>query len=203
MSRIYSYVITHDFGFAPNPFGGICTLATCKPAIRMHAKEGSWLVGTGSARAGLRGKLIYAAKIHTVCTLEQYGLDPQYAVKIPSSIKTEWSFHGDNIYVLDEDGRWYQRSNPHHDESHITRDLKGLNVLVSKEFWYFGAEAKLLPDDLQPIVKAGPGHKCTSSAEVILRLEQWLLQFDRGVTGKPNPFHSEICGSCTSPVSSC
>ena len=37
---LYSYVITRDYGFAPNPFGGICTLATCKPGIRNHAKVG-------------------------------------------------------------------------------------------------------------------------------------------------------------------
>ena len=28
--RIYAYVVTHDNGFAPNPFHGFCTLATCK-----------------------------------------------------------------------------------------------------------------------------------------------------------------------------
>lgn len=31
---LYSYVVAHDFGFAPNPFDGLCTLATCKPDIR-------------------------------------------------------------------------------------------------------------------------------------------------------------------------
>src|SRR5712671_5339411 len=32
--RLYSYVVARDFGFAPNPFFGVCTLATCKPDIR-------------------------------------------------------------------------------------------------------------------------------------------------------------------------
>ena len=41
---LYSYVITRDYGFAPNPFGGICTLATCKPGIRNHATVGDWVV---------------------------------------------------------------------------------------------------------------------------------------------------------------
>ncbi|QLL16527.1 hypothetical protein [Pseudomonas chlororaphis] len=26
MTRIYGYVITHDTGFAPNPYGGVLTL---------------------------------------------------------------------------------------------------------------------------------------------------------------------------------
>ena len=34
MAKGYSYIITRDYGFAPNPFGGVCTLATCKPKIR-------------------------------------------------------------------------------------------------------------------------------------------------------------------------
>ncbi|WP_198140678.1 Nmad2 family putative nucleotide modification protein [Polaromonas naphthalenivorans] len=28
------YLMTHDSGFAPNPFHGTLTLATCKPGIR-------------------------------------------------------------------------------------------------------------------------------------------------------------------------
>ena len=39
---LYSYVITRDYGFAPNPFWNICSLATCKPQIRERA-----LIGTG------------------------------------------------------------------------------------------------------------------------------------------------------------
>ena len=29
--RLHSYVVARDYGFAPNPFLGVCTLATCKP----------------------------------------------------------------------------------------------------------------------------------------------------------------------------
>ena len=31
--KLYSYIVARDFGFAPNPFYGFCTLATCKPKI--------------------------------------------------------------------------------------------------------------------------------------------------------------------------
>lgn len=37
---LYSYVIKRDYGFAPNPFENICSLATCKPQIRERALEG-------------------------------------------------------------------------------------------------------------------------------------------------------------------
>lgn len=39
-SNLYAYAITRDLGFAPNPFHGFCTLATCKPGIRKTAKVG-------------------------------------------------------------------------------------------------------------------------------------------------------------------
>lgn len=47
--NLYSYVITRDYGFAPNPFWGICSLATCKPQIRQRALKGDWIAGFGGA----------------------------------------------------------------------------------------------------------------------------------------------------------
>ena len=43
--KLFSYIITHDIGFAPNPFFGYCTLANCKPVIRRTSKIGDWIVG--------------------------------------------------------------------------------------------------------------------------------------------------------------
>ena len=48
-SYLYAYAITRDFGFAPNPFHGNCTLATCKPRIRKSANVGDWVLGIGGA----------------------------------------------------------------------------------------------------------------------------------------------------------
>ena len=52
MTRLYSYVVVSDHGFAPNPFHGYCTLANCKPRIRWRAQPGDWIVGTGSRARG-------------------------------------------------------------------------------------------------------------------------------------------------------
>ncbi|MFH1865797.1 MAG: hypothetical protein ABIK85_07930, partial [Candidatus Eisenbacteria bacterium] len=38
--RLFSYIVARDYGFAPNPFCGVCTLATCKPKIRESASVG-------------------------------------------------------------------------------------------------------------------------------------------------------------------
>lgn len=45
----FSYVVEHDYGLAPNPFGGYCSLAVCKPGIRgnENLKIGDWIIGTG------------------------------------------------------------------------------------------------------------------------------------------------------------
>lgn len=32
--RVFSYIVSKDFGHAPNPFHGVCILACCKPAVR-------------------------------------------------------------------------------------------------------------------------------------------------------------------------
>lgn len=43
--RLYAYTMTSDSGFAPNPFHGFCTLATCKARIRERATTGDWVLG--------------------------------------------------------------------------------------------------------------------------------------------------------------
>jgi hypothetical protein len=48
---LVSYKMTHDSGFAPNPFHGYLTLATCKPGIRRSGSRrvGDWIAGFTSA----------------------------------------------------------------------------------------------------------------------------------------------------------
>lgn len=53
--KLYSYIVARDYGFAPNPFFGICTLATCKQKIRSAANVGDWVIGTGSKDYNLDG----------------------------------------------------------------------------------------------------------------------------------------------------
>jgi Nucleotide modification associated domain 2 len=43
--RLFSYKMTNDSGFAPNPFWGRLTLATCKPEIRKAKRVGDWIAG--------------------------------------------------------------------------------------------------------------------------------------------------------------
>ena len=50
---LFSYTVDTDSGFAPNPFGGICTLACCKPKIRQSANVQDWVIGTTPSPKGV------------------------------------------------------------------------------------------------------------------------------------------------------
>jgi len=52
--KLHTYVVRYDSGFAPNPFYGYCTLATCKPPIRKSAAVEDWIVGCGSNDRSVR-----------------------------------------------------------------------------------------------------------------------------------------------------
>lgn len=56
---LYSYVLRHDDGAAPNPFWGTCTLTICKPDIRRTANIGDWIAGTGSKNSRLKDGKTY------------------------------------------------------------------------------------------------------------------------------------------------
>jgi len=100
MTRIYSYVVRYDNGFAPNPFYGSCTLATCKPNIRKSAAIGDWVVGSGSNAKGVRrgGHIVYAMRVTESMTFDEYDRDPRFASKKPCRTGSQKQSCGDNIY---------------------------------------------------------------------------------------------------------
>ena len=82
--RLYSYVVARDYGFAPNPFYGVCTLATCKPMLRRKASIGDWVVGTGSDPNGLTGHLVFAMKVTETMRFDEYFSDSRFQEKKPN-----------------------------------------------------------------------------------------------------------------------
>src|SRR3981081_4702898 len=70
--RLHSYVVARDYGFAPNPFYGICTLATCKPVIRRTAAIDDCVIGTGSKSRGREGRLVYVMRMDEILTYDTY-----------------------------------------------------------------------------------------------------------------------------------
>lgn len=97
-TRLYSYVLTHDTGFAPNVSHGYCTLATCKPKIRMNANVGDWVIGTGSlSRDDNEERLLYAMRVEEVMPYDEYFERADFKYKKPKDSDLH-DPQGDNIY---------------------------------------------------------------------------------------------------------
>lgn len=146
--NLYIYVVRRDFGFAPNPFHGYCTLATCKPGIRDSAQIGDWVMGVGGTRLQATGKCIYLMKVSEILTFETYWSDLRFRVKRPIRNGSLVMMVGDNIYHRNTiTGDWIQEDS-HHSEpdgstniSNLQTDTKSCRILVSDHFYYFGSSA--------------------------------------------------------------
>ena len=153
MSNTYMYVVDRDFGFAPNPFHGVCTLATCKPIIRRVAKEADWVIGMGGTRLKATGRCIFAMKVSRSITFNEYWTNPSYRDKRPIRNGSLKMIVGDNIYHK-FNGEWQQLDSHHSypDGSanihNVKNDTQTDAVLVSDYFFYFGSAALEIPTSI-------------------------------------------------------
>ena len=190
--KLSAYIVTHDSGFAPNPFGRVCTLACCKPTIRRNADPGDIIVGTGSAKIGLSGHLIYAMRVGKVLSFDTYWR------RYPSkrfSRRTRVTRRGDNIWHRDSLGNWRVIPGAPHAEKDRNRDVNGQNVLVSSDFYFFGRNAIPIPHEFKCIVATTQGHKNTYDPNVIRRFWEWIERTapKRGRIGLPTDFTEADC----------
>ncbi|MBO6724857.1 MAG: hypothetical protein JJ911_04240 [Rhizobiaceae bacterium] len=193
MSSLFSYVVEHDMGFAPHPFGRICSLANCKPQIRMAATVGDYVIGTGSAQDKMAGRLIYWMLIDEVVSFDQYWSDPRFKGRRPVMNGSDRQRYGDNIYYTGDDGVVRQLDSFHSEPDGVTsqgnlkRDTGTTNrVLLGENFAYFGANAPDIPPDIAQIVKKGPGHKRHFSEATKSAAVGWFTGIEsRGLQGEP------------------
>jgi hypothetical protein len=200
MARIHSYVVRYDSGFAPNPFYGYCTLATCKPSIRRSANVGDWVVGSGSNDRIVRrgGYLVYAMRVTEAMTFDEYGRDPRFESKKPFRNGSRKQSCGDSIYFRAEEGlAWQQRDSFHsrHDGTlnpdHVTRDTGVNRVLVSNDYVYFGGEGPVFSGELKdqrgrPICKTGIGLTTFDDTQLVIDFEHWIRSLEMsGYQGMP------------------
>ncbi len=157
--KLYSYKMTHDNRFAPNPLFGVLTLATCKPRMRQNMHVGEWIAGwtsKGIAHSPTEvgeEKLIYLAKVTKKLTIAEYW--EQYPQKRPVNTddKNVPERYGDNIYEPLGDGTFRQMPNVHHGPDKMAKDVGGKYVLVCEEFYYFSCLSPLeIPAELRPNV---------------------------------------------------
>ncbi len=155
MGKVYIYVVARDLGFAPNPFHGICSLATCKPKVRNTAKVGDWIVGIGGGRLKSTGKCIFAMKVTRKITYNEYWTNPDYLDKKPVRNGSKKMMLGDNIYFFNEvDNTWNQAHSHHSNKDgsinihNRDRDTQSNYVLLSEYFYYFGSKAPIVPEEI-------------------------------------------------------
>lgn len=198
--RIYRYIVAYDGGTAPNPFGGWCTLAICKPGIRRHAEKGDWVIGFRSVQ---NHQVIYAMEVEEVLPFERYWGDSRFQSRRPG--KTDFP---DNFYRPDGRSGFIREENDVHNVADQATDVGGRHVLVARNYWYFGRESPPIPAHLDHLVHSGIGyvvHKRRRPDDVP-QLVAWLRGWKRGMRGHPINARAgaaiqDICGVVESPRS--
>lgn len=143
MSSVFIYVIDRDFGFAPNPFHGTCTLATCKPRIRRAAAVGDWVIGMGGRRLNATGRCVFAMRVSRKIDFNTYWTEAKYRDKKPVRNGSQKMMVGDNIYHHAGD-EWIQLDSHHshpdgtQNSQNVINDTTADSVLISDHFYYFG-----------------------------------------------------------------
>lgn len=201
MPSVYLYVVDRDFGFAPNPFHGYCTLATCKPVIRRTAQVGDWVIGMGGCRLDAAGHCIFAMHVTKKISFDEYWSDPVYDEKKPVRNGSKKMLVGDNIYHRASESLAWQQEDSHHskddgtaDQFNVEQDTSSNNVLISDEFFYFGENAPEVPPAILSSIeyKNGRNHRRIDLA-VAKPLIDWLFaEFGRTLNvlaGNPFYFH--------------
>lgn len=194
--RYFSYILARDYGFAPNPFGGFCTLATCKPRIRKSVVVGDWVLGTGSATVHGSDRLVFAMCVTEKSTFQEYWTDPRFVWKRPVMNGSLLRMYGDNIYYRKKH-HWHQIDSHHSKEdgtpnvNTVKRDTSCIYVLVSDHFFYFGRKSIRIPirfrrEGARNICQRGQGHRCNFPHGFAESFVEWLSEtYDNGYHGDP------------------
>nr|WP_292841417.1 hypothetical protein [Mesorhizobium sp.] len=200
MPNVFMYVVARDFGFAPNPFHGVCTLATCKPKVRQTAQIGDWVIGMGGAKLKAVGRCIYAMQVTETLTFDAYWDDPEYRCKRPVRNGSRKTIMGDNIYHRPQGMTAWIQEDSHHSQidgspepSNIKNDTQTNRVLLSRNFYYFGNAAPVVPGGIltQLGYHNGIGHRKFTLAQAQPLLD-WIQDQYKGqintVIGIPYQF---------------
>jgi hypothetical protein len=198
LPTVYSYVVARDFGFAPNPFHGVCTLATCEPRVRKGASLGDWVVGTGSAVRKRAGFLVFAMKVEEALTFDQYWADERFLLKRPNLRGSKKMAFGDNIYHRKVHGSGWLQLNSHHslpdgqpNNRNVGMDTSVNRVLISATFTYWGGHGPQVPAQFRnyhghDIVCAARNHRNNFAPQMVVELLKWLEPLaHEGYVGEP------------------
>lgn len=193
MSNLYTYVMQHDSGLAPNPFWGVCTLAVCTPNHQgSRAKSGDWIAGVSDKKRGY--KLIYVMEVDERVQMNDYFEDTRFAAKKPNLGGTAQQRCGDNFYSQDGTGRWTQHPNRYHEGPEcLAQDTRNPWVFVARRFWYLGRKAIELPAEFLPMF-GGRGARVSHPPELVAAFRDWVEEsLKMGVNALPRDFEGDGC----------
>ncbi|MEE7492239.1 hypothetical protein [Methylobacterium oryzae] len=197
---VWCYTVAQDHGFAPNPFYGVLTLATCKPSIRKNAQVGDWVLGMGASGYRYRGRAVFFMRVTEITSYDAYWRDPRFALKKPVVNGSFMQRFGDNIYHRDSPSRpWIQADSRHSkiggvvNEEFLKNDT-GMSdrVLLSEEFTYWGEQAPTLPASLEAFTTVLRNHVRDFSAAEVAALMRWFRRRNEtGWVGDPFEWRPE------------
>ncbi len=204
MPTLHTYVMTTDDGFAPNPFHGVLTLATCMVKIRRAAKKNDYIIGLSGAEYRREFgdaetfRVIYAAKVtEAPLPFDDYWNDPRFAMKRPDRKAGDVRIKGDNAYHKLRDGEetaglhvfkygsenWVQERCRHPAEAAVG-DLSGQNVLISRDFIYWGCKAPVLPSCLKETIRVGVRYRSRANDPCVRAFEEWFSEQKKNGRGR-------------------
>lgn len=145
-----------------------------------------WIVGTGGAnlrKSSGNGKIVYAMRVDETLSRGEYYNDRRFARKRPSTVGTYTQKQGDNLRPKNE----FERT--------------GQFALISRHFFYFGANAIGIPKEFVTLEKKGPGFKSRFGFD-IERFVKWLEKSHQlGRRGEPCKSEVGENGKCKSSCS--
>jgi hypothetical protein len=157
-------------------------LAACKPDIRLHAKIGDYVVGTGSRPNGRQGYLIYWMRVDEILTFDQYWSDARFQKKRPIMRGSHMQRYGDNIYHREGGSAVFTQEDSFHSEPNGVTSVENLErdtgktdrVLIGKDFAYWGGHGPKVPDALAEFVHKTQGHKNHFPPERVEAFVAWV-----------------------------
>jgi|SRR5215213_1222768 len=202
--KLASYVIKKDVGFAPNPFGGFCTLAACTPnRMGLKLQPGDWIMGNSSKER--HNGLVYAMRISEVLEFDDYFNDPRFEAKKPRKNGTWQQRCGDNIYYIGDSGFYEQAFTYCHTDPHyLEKDTRHPRVFISDHFFYFGESAPQIPAEFAELIRERQGCQYAPSPDVARAFVHWLERsFKPGVNGLPRDRDESTGGECEGKPGGC
>lgn len=197
MPRLFTYVVRHDTGLAPNPFWGWCTLAVCTPNHQgSRVQPGDWIAGFSEKRLGYR--LIYAMEVEERIHMDAYLRDPRFAAKKPRRNGSWQERCGDNFYSQRPDGSWQQHPNELHiGDDFLRRDTRHPFVFAGRRFCYLGRDAVELPARFLPLA-GGRGARVNHPPDLAAAFVRWVRDaLPSGVVAPPRDADRGGCGPRT------